>query len=151
MSGRSILGPLTTEWVPPQSCSQLVLACQSGCGVVWRDQTCVSTSTNYWIHQAIQCFPPRSSGVVTPAGSTFDNWGVYSPGVVCPAGHTPACSSSFGGNQGDLDLVKVFNLVEGETAVGCCPMLVWYEMSIFVTSLLISSLDTLQRLSMSWR
>lgn len=48
----------------------------------------------------------------------FRGWGFYSPGLVCPHGYTSACTATAGG---DAQWPVQFEMLEGETAVGCCP------------------------------
>ncbi|KAH8771020.1 hypothetical protein F5883DRAFT_551694 [Diaporthe sp. PMI_573] len=48
----------------------------------------------------------------------FRGWGFYSPGLICPHGYTSACTATAkGGAQWPVQFV----MLEGETAVGCCP------------------------------
>lgn len=65
------------------------------------------------------CWPGTSSGAATPSAS-FHGWGFYSPGTICPTGYAGACSAT-GGAGGSRDWPVQFRLLEGETAVGCCP------------------------------
>lgn len=121
----AILGPLTTTWTPPETCASTIIPCHSGCNVGWLAQSCIETDngSGYWIHEAVECFPPRTVGVKTPDNSMFDDWGVYSPGLACPAGMTSHvdCLSTYGVPNTKMALGASVELRPGETAAGCCP------------------------------
>lgn len=76
------------------------------------------------IEDAITCWPPTSKGAPTPIVSPggWEGYGFYSPGLVCPAGYTSACTATEGGHS-DWDVQ--FSMTQGETAVGCCPRYVY--------------------------
>lgn len=129
-AARANLGPLTTTFTPPATCSTIGVvsgypnkvgwrACQcitSGIfsaggtvetayhGSIWNDYTCRPSSTQKEIQQT----------------------GFYSPGIICPIGHYQACTSAVLSN-GEPSPIKgssfsfAFPLEAGETAVGCCP------------------------------
>lgn len=116
---RVTLGPLTSTWTAPASCSVTVQQCQT-CGQAWLGQTCfastTASSTNYGVEDNSNCWPPRSSASAkTPP---LGGWGFYSPGLACPTGMTSACSATGGGSSG---WAVQFSLLDKETAVGCCP------------------------------
>lgn len=116
---RTILGPLTTTYTQSSSCGLIVERC-TGCSIAYLAQTCLPSPT-YAYEDNFNCWPPRSSApgstIATPAGALL-GWGLYSPGLVCPAGMTSACSATGGGSSG---WPVQYTLLEGETAVGCCP------------------------------
>lgn len=123
---RQILGPLTTPWKQPDGCSVIVRRDSSYTGELWQGQSCQMTASSavqssWWIHEAAECFPPRTAGATTPTQSWFDNWGFYSPGIACPVGWTMACSTTLGMDGRGLALLDPMTLQAGETAAGCCP------------------------------
>ncbi|KAK8851613.1 CRA-b-like protein [Apiospora arundinis] len=122
---RQILGPLTTPWSQPAGCSVIVRKDSSYTDELWQGQSCQmtgsSSQSNYWVHQAQECFPPRTAGVTTPANSIFDHWGFYSPGIACPVSWTRACTVTYGEVGGAMPLAAPMTLQAGETAAGCCP------------------------------
>ena len=114
----TLLGPLTTVWTAPTSCSTFFPQC-STCGGGWFAQRCVSIDGDETAHAADDpsCWPPRTTEVedhTWPLGG----WGFYSPGLECPAGYTSACQAVSGGKS---DWSIQFTLRPHETAVGCCP------------------------------
>jgi hypothetical protein len=117
---RTILGPLTTTYTAPSSCTVPVQECPM-CNLAWRAQSCFASSSgrNTWYgdEDNTDCWPPRSSFVKKPT-PPLSGWGFYSPGLVCPNGMTSACSATGGGSSG---WPVQFGLLEKETAVGCCP------------------------------
>ncbi|KAK3329164.1 hypothetical protein B0H66DRAFT_596762 [Apodospora peruviana] len=118
------LGPFTTTFTPPPACTVAVGAVDSGLlglggllggsfnNVAHLGQAC---SRGRPI-DASSCWPPMSKGVET--GSTI--LGFYSPGVQCPIGYATACSAT-GGSKGESGWPVQFKLLDGETAIGCCP------------------------------
>ncbi|KAK3297113.1 uncharacterized protein B0H64DRAFT_372513 [Chaetomium fimeti] len=110
------LGPLTTAWSIPDSCSLHVVGCET-CDGAFRGQQCAIKDEKAAPMDNTSCWPPVRRGAGTPA-APFAGWGFYSPGLACPTGYTSACTAEYGRRQ-DWDLQ--FTLVEGETAVGCCP------------------------------
>ena len=117
---RTILGPLTTTFTAPSSCSTAVQSC-STCNVAWQGQQCYASSsagsTIYGVEDNTGCWPSTSSfaGTKTPP---LHGWGFYSPGLICPTGYTTACYATGGGAYG---WPVQFGLLDQETAVGCCP------------------------------
>ncbi|KAK0715469.1 hypothetical protein B0H67DRAFT_463254, partial [Lasiosphaeris hirsuta] len=109
---RTILGPLTTTFTPPAPCSGAVGLC-STCDVAWYGQLCGPTGAA----DATSCWPATSRGAQAARPPIF-GWGFYSPGYICPAGFTSACSATAGSLA---DWVPQFIMSAGETAVGCCP------------------------------
>jgi hypothetical protein len=119
-SSRTILGPLTTTFSAPATCTVGQRAC-STCNYAWQAQTCYSAgaggSETYGVKDATQCWPPTSSGLPEPTPPLW-GWGFYSPGLICPTGYTSACSATAGSA---LTWTPEWSLAAGETAVGCCP------------------------------
>lgn len=111
---RTYLGPLTTTFTAPSTCTEVMLVTQVPTAG-WMAQSCLSGAIN----DNVSCWPPATSGVTSPV--PIWGFGVYSPGLICPASHTTACSSTSGG-AGDFDFQ--FPLDSAETAAGCCPRLV---------------------------
>ncbi|KAK0630349.1 UV radiation resistance protein and autophagy-related subunit 14-domain-containing protein [Bombardia bombarda] len=122
------LGPLTTTFIPPPSCTVAVGAVDSGplgLGLLGRpiDNVAVlgQTCTRGRPVDATSCWPPTSSGALSISKSaSLGGRGFYSPGVHCPAGYATACSAT-GGSGGGSGWPVQFKLLAGETAVGCCP------------------------------
>ena len=111
---RTILGPLTTTFVPSPVCTLLGLnVFDSTIGNLFQGQGC---TTDYTLVDTESCWP--SATVKAPSPPPFDGWGAYSPGLYCPTGNTPACSATFGASKG-FDFQQP--LTAGETAAGCCP------------------------------
>ncbi|KAA8652870.1 hypothetical protein EYZ11_003155 [Aspergillus tanneri] len=116
-SARTNLGPLTTTFTYPSSCSVAIEACP-WCSEGWQAQTCSNNAFNYQgVQDNIDCWPPRANPSIS-TGVALNGWGFYSPGVHCPAGMVSACSAT-GGVEGGFQFQ--FSLNEGETAIGCCP------------------------------
>ncbi len=120
------LGPLTTTFTPPPACTVAIGAVDGGLlglgllgasveNVAFLGQSCSAGNAA----DATSCWPPTSKGVKAPAGS-LAGWGFYSPGLNCPAGYASACSAT-GGSGGGSNWPVQFKLLDGETAVGCCP------------------------------
>lgn len=116
-SARDNLGPLTTPFTYPSSCTLAVLEC-STCSTGWQAQTC---SDNTYNNQGVQdnpdCWPPRINGNLL-TDVAFLGGGFYSPGISCPVGYSTACSATGGGSTG---YSFQYPLLASETAVGCCP------------------------------
>jgi len=102
------LGPLTTEFIPPSTCTSsagIQVIVSPGCG----DDRCT-----YWVAGAndmaltgdLPCFPPRYN-------PTMSNY--YSPGLSCPVGYTTACTGFI-----SIDTVT-------ETIHTCCPESLGYQ------------------------
>ncbi|KAK3693357.1 hypothetical protein B0T22DRAFT_39168 [Podospora appendiculata] len=119
------LGPLTTTFVPPPACTVAVGAGGGGLlggllgapadNIAYLGQTCLRGKPI----EATSCWPPTSSGAPSYSGSS-SAWGFYSPGLFCPTGYATACSA-IGGSGGESGWPVQFKLLDGETAVGCCP------------------------------
>jgi hypothetical protein len=123
---RTNLGPLTTTFSAPAACSTPV-----GLGdndtLVWAAQTCGITGGP---SDTTACWPKATNGAPSPK-PPFLGWGFYSPGRICPAGYTSACSATALENYGwDVQ----YALRGGETAVGCCPT---YVASVFIRAWLV--------------
>ncbi|KAK3989380.1 hypothetical protein QBC44DRAFT_396204 [Cladorrhinum sp. PSN332] len=110
---REILGPLTTIFTAPASCSIAHPWCSS-CGVAWVAQTCQSNT----VQDNPSCWPKTASWAKS-GGAFMLGWGFYSPGVICPAGHTSACQATAGGKS-DWKQFQ-YKMEPEETFVGCCP------------------------------
>ncbi|KAK6520730.1 hypothetical protein TWF506_000977 [Arthrobotrys conoides] len=115
---RNVLGPLTTTFTPNPSCTIPAIYCPNdGVCNAWQAQTCIS-GLGAAVDQSF-CWPPWTAGAATSTTpGPLKGWGLYSPGLACPDGNTPACSTTFGG-QGNFQFQ--FAVTTGETAIGCCP------------------------------
>lgn len=105
------LGPLTTTFKPPPSCSfPVVNQAVDPPFVAWLLQSCY-TSTH--ATNDLACRP-------TPVASAHPGieWGYYSPGLICPSGWVHACSATASTSS---DFKFQFTPKGEETAVGCCP------------------------------
>lgn len=122
-SRTALLGPLTTTFTPPDECAWaffLSMTATAPTGVA--AQTCDGDDGGGGNANAdaTGCWP---AGAFTTSASLFGG-GFYSPGLVCPSGYATACSATAGeGGRvvGEDGWSTQFALVEGETAVGCCP------------------------------
>ncbi|KXX78369.1 hypothetical protein MMYC01_206018 [Madurella mycetomatis] len=109
---RVVLGPLTTTFTPPAPCSVAVGLCET-CNVAWWGQTCAPRT----VQDDPSCWPERTIGAVSPQQMLL-GWGFYSPGVICPAGYTSACTAVAGETAG---WENQFIMEPEETFIGCCP------------------------------
>lgn len=111
------LGPLTTTWTMPSTCTLVFpyVNSQSDRWFGWRGERCDASGD---VRDSKDCWPPRRQGV-EDREYAIGGWGFYSPGVVCPAGYTTACSNVEGQRPGAWS--AQFPLFSGETALGCCP------------------------------
>lgn len=113
---RTVLGPLTTVFTPPPSCSRVFFGSLTDItygplSAGWQAQSCAGTAgwpRNFQLDAS--CWPP---GMPAFASVPWPNWAVYSPGRLCPAGYTKAWMGTTG--IGDLPVAA------GETVIGCCP------------------------------
>ncbi|KAK4149950.1 hypothetical protein C8A00DRAFT_18438 [Chaetomidium leptoderma] len=112
----TLLGPLTTTWSVPDSCTVHLLTCPT-CAEGFRGQQCVVRSGTGQAEDHTNCWPPATQKAGTPR-YPFVGWGFYSPGLACPTGYTTACTAEHGGRS---EWEVEFTMVPGETAVGCCP------------------------------
>ena len=113
----TLLGPLTTAWSMPDSCTVHVLNCPT-CGEGYRGQQCgIGADGSGSPTDHTSCWPPVISRAGTPS-APFHGWGFYSPGLACPTGYTAACTAVHGGRS---EWEVQFTLIAGETAIGCCP------------------------------
>ncbi|KAH7014159.1 uncharacterized protein B0I36DRAFT_369148 [Microdochium trichocladiopsis] len=114
---RTNLGPLTTAWTPPSDCQRVYAACDT-CSVIFAAQACRPDVADSLADEQ-SCWPPRTNngGGPTTTSGALGGWGVYSPGIVCPAGFTSVVASTYGVHESRFQ----FPLSAGETAVGCCP------------------------------
>ncbi|KAI0969051.1 hypothetical protein F4678DRAFT_440787 [Xylaria arbuscula] len=108
---RTNLGPLTTNTFT-YTCTEVIQECDD-CDVGWAAQTCIDGV----VTDNTDCWPPRATNVPKTSGAVL-GWGIYSPGIVCPGGFTPAAGATHGGSS-DFDFQ--YPLTAGETAIGCCP------------------------------
>ncbi|KAF7551818.1 hypothetical protein G7Z17_g4745 [Cylindrodendrum hubeiense] len=115
--GRTNLGPLTTEFTYPASCTVVVKNCET-CDGGWQAQTCSdNTSNSQGVQDNVDCWPDRDDPQL-PTGVAVNGWGFYSPGISCPVGYSTACVAT-GSKDGGWPFQ--FVVLQGETAVGCCP------------------------------
>ncbi|KAL1877888.1 hypothetical protein Daus18300_002241 [Diaporthe australafricana] len=105
------LGPLTTAWAPPASCTTGFAANNRE---AWLDQEC--TGNDFGANPS--CWPPRTEGAASLSGA-LSTWGIYSPGTLCPSGKVAACSYDGSKNTGAFQFY--FTPGPSETAIGCCP------------------------------
>ncbi|KAK2602298.1 hypothetical protein N8I77_008845 [Diaporthe amygdali] len=111
---RTNLGPLTATFTQPPECTTAI-AVASGQSLLGRlGEVCGSEAGTV----DTSCWPATGGGVAGPSTAS-PGWGFYSPGIVCPAGHTSACSAT-AGLFGKSDWPVQYSLTAGETAVGCC-------------------------------
>lgn len=123
----TILGPLTTSWSIPPSCTVNLQPCPTCDDVLFQGQRCAieddedadddrgaPTGT---LQDDPECWPPTTSDVPNPQ-HPLRGWGFYSPGLACPTGYVSACTAVHG-STADWDIQ--FRLTAGETAIGCCP------------------------------
>ncbi|KAH8678453.1 hypothetical protein BX600DRAFT_507398 [Xylariales sp. PMI_506] len=120
-ASRTLLGPLTTTFTPPASCTIAWFGgVTSGTAQAWVAQDCHPV-TDYVNEDDLACWPTPTSGAYTPSTSPrvwANGWGFYSPGLICPSGYSSACSATAAGTS---DFSMQFPLTAGETAIGCCP------------------------------
>lgn len=119
----TILGALTTTFIPPPACTAAIGALDDGflglglgksaLNIANLGQTCSKGEGK----EATTCWPPTSSGAPSKSAP---GWGIYSPGIECPSGYVTACSA-VGGRNGKAGWNMQFRLGAEETAVGCCP------------------------------
>ncbi len=117
----TLLGPMTTAWSAPASCSVHVVNCPS-CRNGYQAQHCVSGAAQDYTG----CWPPALPRAGTPT-YPYLGWGFYSPGVACPTGYTAACTAEYGAEP---EWPIQFVLFPGETAIGCCPTYVDFRTNI---------------------
>lgn len=109
MGDRFNQGPLTAPWSWPAGCEALYVNPEHPASA-WAAQGPCPTG------EQSTCWPPR-----TVTGDDAKNFhaGFYSPGLVCPAGFTTACSTV--SNKPGGNMPQSQSLLAGETAIGCCP------------------------------
>jgi len=124
----TILGPLTTVFTPPPACTVAVGQVDGGGGLLGLGGLLGGGSAGNFAFlgqgcsggqpaDAASCWPAPTGGAPQPP-EDIGRWGVYSPGIECPAGYATACQATAGGASG---WPLQFSLTAGETAVGCCP------------------------------
>lgn len=126
------LGPLTTEWAQPASCTTGFAAADDE---AWLNQRCTDGS----FAANPDCWPPRTEGAASRSGA-LSTWGIYSPGIICPSGKVAACS--YDGSQSTGGFQFYFHPGSSQTAIGCCPSSV--PTSILVTRVLLVTLSSLE-------
>ncbi|KAK7932280.1 hypothetical protein PG985_002992 [Apiospora marii] len=118
----TILGPLTTVFIPNPTCTTpIASACGDTTCRAWMGQTCGHLLTTYKVWDQASCWPPTTNGAPTAnvlSAGGLSGWGLYSPGLSCPVGYVRACSKTASDSSG---FVFQFPPTGGETAVGCCP------------------------------
>lgn len=118
---RNILGPLTTVFTAPPECSIAgIISSQTS---AYRGQDC----TVDHLVDASTCWP-RVTAAAPLKTPPLNGWGIYSPGISCPAEYTSACFATQGSSTG---WEMQFAMDEGETAVGCCPTYVLVSSLLF--------------------
>ncbi|KAI0528438.1 hypothetical protein GGR58DRAFT_496010 [Xylaria digitata] len=116
-TARTNLGPLTTLFSYPAHCTVAVQEC-STCEMFWQAQTCSDNSFNaQGVQDDPQCWPTRRNSQLS-TGVALNGWGFYSPGISCPSGYATSCVATGTAGGG---FPFQFPLLDGETAVGCCP------------------------------
>lgn len=116
---RTNLGPLTTTFTQPPSCTIAIAEQEDNILTGFLAYTCALSQRNSTGLDNTSCWPGTSSGAAAPS-VPFQGWGFYSPGTICPTGYSSACSAT-GGASSSSGWPVQFQLLEGETAVGCCP------------------------------
>ncbi|KUI52869.1 hypothetical protein VP1G_00007 [Cytospora mali] len=116
---RTNLGPLTTTFTQPPSCTIAVAGHDDNGLAGFLARTCALSQGSDMGSDDASCWPSTSSGATTPS-APFQGWGFYSPGTICPTGYSSACSAT-GGTSSSSGWPVQFQLLDGETAVGCCP------------------------------
>ena len=127
LESRTILGPLTTTFTPPPSCS--IIYSQSVFLSSWspnfqRGAVCTAIPANgdAGVYFDPSCYPSATA----PTQDVMAGF-PYSPGFICPAGYSTACMAAKLSNglpstipQGTSFDFPV-SLRAAETAVGFCP------------------------------
>lgn len=112
------LGPLTTAFNYPESCSSI-----SSRTVFFSHTTSLAfawgAECRRFSDPAV-CYPPYLGQAIHAIGHTTRSTPVYSPGTVCPTGWTAAKAISKDGRKGDNELAWS-SLGDGETWVYFCP------------------------------
>ena len=110
------LGPLTTTFTPGPSCLPFI----DGINLVYLAQTCTTEAS---LADDPACWPSPSD--IVPSSPPLTGYGVYSPGNICPAGYTTACSQTASevGNRSTTSGNFLFQYppTASERAYGCCP------------------------------
>ena len=119
---RSIIGPLTTTFTPPSHCSEVGLGrFADGYGVLsaWVAMVGVVSSGNNFPTNDDRCWPSATR----ISSQDAQGWGIYSPGLICPAGYTTACTSApaISNWRSSEGFEFMSPVLPGETAAGCCP------------------------------
>ena len=140
-----VLGPLTTTFSRPSSCTTLFgwnhgadLGMLVAGTSASQAQSCVSsiatTAVPIVLGDDVACWPPATVAPPAPTGTgssvmyrSLNGWGFYSPGLVCPIGYTTACTQILFNDGSESTFTQgvgfafQFTPLIGETAVGCCP------------------------------
>lgn len=117
-------GPLTTTFTPPPACATPYLSSLGGTVFLAQQFKCVRGSSGADILLDYSCLPREWN---RPNGAGQQTLLVHSPGLVCPAGFTSACTisrdSAVPAVTGEYSAsLLIYNALRtGEVAVGCCP------------------------------
>ncbi|CEJ83169.1 hypothetical protein VHEMI03190 [[Torrubiella] hemipterigena] len=130
-ASKVVVGPLTTDFTPPQSCTTLGkfadyradTSAEPSLSVIWtfkRGRLCadVQIADGCLPSQFIQTFSQKLGG-----GHQLETIPVYSPGDRCPVGYEGACTMVPQTQMTDLQgkTLAWAALQYGEMAIGCCP------------------------------
>ncbi|KAF2231678.1 hypothetical protein EV356DRAFT_535352 [Viridothelium virens] len=129
LASRTVLGPLTTTFTPPPSCSSLFRSLDVSFTVLFPTVAVRAASCAYGLAPQmvddVGCWPSMTTEATAQVSS--GGWGLYSPGLSCPSGYTSACSAVAAKSESALAFTSVegfqfqFPLLASETATGCCP------------------------------
>lgn len=143
MDNSANLGPLTTQWTPPASCTVPILenACSATECTAYHGYMCLyitSSSTDVFASGSLSsstvsvfranskmtvdtaCFPPFTLDLSLSFESRLNGYGYYSPGLECPSGYTKSWLLAPDG-KGQRDWAPRVATAPGETVAGCCP------------------------------
>ncbi len=152
---RTNLGPLTTTFSAPSSCSLVdgsFTKTGGGLnGVV--GYACRAVAGNGQIFGADPaCFPNSLAAYISTGDKWLTSIAVYSPGSICPNGFSSACTMTRSANDEPPTTGRLFqtasramfNILEiGETAIGCCPKYVFLMGQIY-ESISVANVDCTQ-------
>ena len=126
-TSRSILGPLTTIYVPSGICTNYGGSTDDF--VAFQAQGC----SGGILQDTASCWP---SATIPAPNPPYTSWGFYSPGTICPSGYYSACGAGFANEASITSSTPYFSfeypLIAEETAVGCCPKCVQTFETLFV-------------------
>ena len=124
---RSILGPLTTTFTVPESCTSLGAF---GTGPSAQSFYLGVGCSNSSVTDATTCWPPPTTSLkptVLNNDNKLNGLGAYSPGLYCPSGYVTACAQQKDAQGNDKPPTSTtsysfqFPITSSETAIGCCP------------------------------